>query len=103
MSQLPDPKTLVDSMADGAIELAEGPIRVATNVAAVATIFAAEVKGNMDTVKARMPDDPMVIPDAALKAAGQTIRAGLGMFEAIGKGVMDTFAAVKSQIQRVTG
>jgi len=98
---LPDPKTLVDSVADGVIEAAEGPARVATNVAAVAAVFAAEVKANMDTVKNQMPDNPAVIPDAAIKAAGQTVKAGLGMFEGIGRGVMDTFEAVKSQINRV--
>lgn len=100
-AKLPDPKTLADSIADGAIELAEGPARVAKNVAGVAEVYAAEVKANMDQVKSRMPDDPSVIPDAAIKAVGQTVKAGLGMAEGVGKGIMDTFEAVKSQIQRV--
>lgn len=103
VTKLPDPKTLVDSVADGVIELAEGPARVAQNVAGVATVFASEVKANMDNVKSRMPDDPSVIPDAAIKAVGQTVKAGLAMFEGFGKGVMDTFDAVKTQIKRVTG
>lgn len=103
MGQLPDPKTLVDSVLDGVVELAEGPARVASNVAGVAETFASEVKANMDTVKGKLPDDPSVIPDAAIKAAGQTIKAGLGVFEGIGKGVMDTFEAVQNQIKRVTG
>lgn len=102
-TKLPDPKTLADSIADGVIEAAEGPVRIANNVASVAQSFASEVKGNMEEVKAKMPDDPSVIPDAAVKAVGQTVKAGLGMVEGVGKGVMDTFAAVKSQIQRVTG
>jgi len=101
VAKLPDPKTLADSIADGAIELAEGPARVAKNVAGVADAFATEVKANMDQVKSRMPDDPSVIPDAAIKAVGQTVKAGLGMAEGVGRGVMDTFEAVKSQIQRV--
>lgn len=99
--KLPDPKTLVDSIADGAIELAEGPARVAKNVAGVADTFAGEVKSNMDEVKTKMPDDPSVLADAAVKAVGQTAKAGLGMVEAVGKGFMDTFTAVKSQIERV--
>ena len=103
MGQILDPKTLVDSVADGAIELAEGPVRVAANVAGVAQTFASEVKTNMDTVKGRLPDDPSVIPDAAIKAVGQTVKAGLGMVDAVGQGAMDTFDAVKKQIQRVTG
>ena len=103
MKQLPDPKTLVDSMLDGVVELAEGPARVAGNVAGVAESFASEVKSNMDSVKSALPDDPGVIPDAAIRAVGQTVNAGLGMFEGIGKGVMDTFEAVRNQIRRVTG
>lgn len=101
MTNLPDPKTLVDSIADGAMEVAEGPARVAKNVAGVAETFASDMKSTMDNFKNQMPDNPAVIPDTVIKAAGQTARAGLGMFEAVGNGVMDTFSAVKSQIQRV--
>lgn len=103
MQKLPDPKELADSVADGVMELAEGPARVAKNVAVVADRFASEMKSNMEGVKSRMPDDPSVIPDAAVKAVGQTVRAGLGMFEAVGEGVMDTFNGVQSQIKRVAG
>jgi len=103
MVKLPDPKELVDSIADGVVEVAEGPARVAVNVAKVADTYASEVKANMDSVKAAMPDDPSVLPDAAIKAVGQTVKAGLGMFEGVGKGVMDTFQAVQNQIKRVTG
>ena len=102
-ANLPEIKTLVDSVLDGVVELAEGPARVATNVAGVAGTFASEMKSNMDSVKSALPDNPSVIPDAAIKAVGQTVNAGLGMFEGIGKGVMDTFGAVKNQIKRVTG
>jgi len=101
MTNLPDPKTLVDSLADGAIEVAECPVRVVKNMAVVAETFASDVKANMDDFKTRMPDDPIVIADAAVKVVGQTAKAGLGMFEAFGNGIMDTFGAVKSQIQRV--
>ena len=103
MVKLPDPKELVDSVADGAVELAEGPARVAKNIASVADTYASEVKANMDDFKARMPDDPAVIADVAVKAVGQTVKAGLDMAESVGKGVMDTFEAVKGQIKRVTG
>ena len=101
MQQLPDPKILVDSIADGVIEMAEGPVRVAKNVASVAETFATDVKANMDDLKTRLPDDPSVIADAAIKAVGQTAKAGLGMIEGIGRGIMDTFEAVKDQIDRV--
>lgn len=101
MQQLPDPKTLVDSVADGILEVAEGPARVAKNIAGVADTFASNMKSNMDGFKDRMPDDPSVIADTAVKAVGQTAKAGLGMIEGIGKGIMDTFEAVKGQIERV--
>lgn len=103
MGKLPDPKTIVDSVADGMVELAEGPVRVAKNVAGVAETFASEMKANMDNVKGKMPDDPSVIPDAAIKALGQTANAALGLVEGFGRGIMDTFEAVKGQIKRVTG
>ena len=101
MQPLPDPKTLVDSVADGVVEVAEGPARVAKNIADVAGTFASNMKSNMDDFKGRMPDDPSVIADAVVKAVGQTAKAGLGMIEGVGKGVMDTFEAVKGQIERV--
>ena len=101
MQKLPDPKIVVDSIADGVVEVAEGPARVAKNVAGVAESFASEVKSNMDDLKTRMPDDPSVIADAAVKAVGQTAKAGLGMIDGVGRGIMDTFEAVKGQIERV--
>lgn len=103
MQKLPDPKTLIDSVADGAIELGMGPARVARNVASVAETFATDVETNMNNVKTALPDDPSVLPDAAIKGAGQTVNAVIGMFKGVGKGVMDTLSAVESQIKRVTG
>jgi len=103
MTKLPDPKDLVDSVADGAVELAEGPVRVAANVAGVCQSFASDVKANMDTIKSRLPDDPSVIADVAVKAVGQTVQAGIGLVEGVGKGITDTLDGIKSQIRRVTG
>lgn len=101
MAKIPDPKQLVDSVADGAVELAQGPVRVADNVAKVAQTYASEVKGNMDELKKRMPDDPSVIPDVAIKTAALTVKAGIGMVEGIGDGLMETLRGVKGQIDRV--
>jgi len=103
MKNLPDPKDLVDSVADGVVEVAEAPARIATNVGNVATAFASDMKANMDDFKKRMPDDPSAIPDCAIKGVGQTINSGIGMVEGVAKGFMDTADAVKSQIRRVTG
>lgn len=102
-TKLPDPKELVDSIADGAVELAEGPVRAAKNTADVAEKFASGVKANMDDFKSRMPDDPVAIVDCAIKGAGQTVGAGIEFVEGIGNAVMETFGAVKGQIKRVTG
>ena len=103
MRQLPDPKTIVDSVADGALEVAEAPVRAAANVAAVATVFASEAKSNLDSIKGSLPDSPDVLPDVAIKAAGQTVNAGIGLIEGFGKAIMDTLEGVKNQIRRVTG
>jgi len=99
---LPDPKTIVDSIADGVVEAAEVVPRCAQNVAGVAMVFADSVKANMEDVKNRMPDDPSVIPDATVKAVGQTVNVGLGMVDAVGKGILDSFDGVRNQILRVT-
>ena len=98
MTKLPDPKDLVDSVADGAVELAEGPVRVAANLKHLSEIHQA-----MDTIKSRLPDDPSVIADVAVKAVGQTVQAGIGLVEGVGKGITDTLDGIKSQIRRVTG
>jgi len=103
MTKLPDPKELVDSVMDGALELAEGPVKIAENVADIAKTFATEARSNLDTMKARLPDDPSVLLEVPAKAIGQTVGAGIGLFEGIGRGVMDTLGAVKNQIKRVTG
>ena len=101
--QLPDPKVLIDSIADGAVEVAEAPVRLAKNTAFVAEKFADSVKVNMDDFKTRMPDDPAAIVDCAIKGAGQTVNAGIGMLEGFGLAVMETFGAIENQIKRVTG
>ena len=101
--KMPDPKEVVDSVADGAMEIAQGPARIASNVAGAAETYASEMEANMEDFKKRMPDDPGAILDCGVKAVGQAARVGLGIVEGVGNGFMDTFAGVKKQIQRVTG
>lgn len=103
IGRMPEPKEIVDSIADGAVELAEGPVRLAKNTADVADQFAGEVKANMDDFKSRMPDDPSAIIDCTIKGVGQLVDAGFGLAEGLGNAVIDTFGAVKNQIKRVTG
>ena len=103
MPKLPEPQTIVDSLGDGAVELAEGPVRVAENTADVAKTFASNVKGNMDDFKKRMPQDLSAIPDCTVRAVAHTVSDGISLFEGIGKGITDTLDGVKNQIKRVTG
>ncbi len=103
MVKLPEPQTIVDSLGDGAVELAEGPVRVAANTADVAKNFASNVKGNMEDFKKRMPQDLSAIPDCAVKAAAHTVADGISLFEGIGKAITETLDGVKNQIKRVTG
>lgn len=100
--RLPDPKEIVSSVVNGGIELAEGPVKIAEGVADVAKAFATGARANLDKAKGIL-DDPSVIPDIAMKGVGQTVQAGLGLFEAVGGGVMSTVDAVKNQIRRVAG
>ena len=103
MPKLPEPQTIIDSLGDGVVELAQGPVRVAENTADVAKQFASNVQGNMEDFKKRMPQDLSAIPDCAMKAAAHTVSDGISLFEGVGKAIHDTLDGVKSQIRRVTG
>lgn len=103
MPKLPEPQAIIDSIGDGAIELAEGPVRAAENTADAARNFASNVKGNMEDFRKRMPQDLSAIPDCAMKGVAHTVSDGISFFEGIGKAVHDTLDGVKSQIRRVTG
>ena len=99
--KMPDPKEVVDSIVDGAIEIAEAPVRVADNIARVAGTFSSEVKANMDTIKSKLPDSPEALPEVAITAARQTLKAGIGLFKGIGQGLEETVEAVENQIGRI--
>ena len=103
MPKLAEPQTIIDSLGDGVVELAEGPVRVAENTADVAKQFASNVKGNIEDFKKRMPQDLSAIPDCAMKAAAHTVSDGISLFEGVGKAIHDTLDGVKNQIKRVTG
>jgi len=103
MIKLPEPQTIVDSIGDGAVELAEGPVRAAINTADVAKTFATDVKANMDDFKKRMPADLSAVPDCAVRAATHTLKAGLDFIDGIAKAGMETFDAVRAQAKRITG
>lgn len=98
-----DLKTLVDSVADGAISALGTFPSVAEKVAANATDYAAAVKRDLEDVKTNMPDKPEVIPRVAFGIIGQTVGAGLGMFGAIAAGVKESIDEIRAQTKRVTG
>lgn len=102
-NKMPEPQTIVDSIGDGVVEIAEGPVRVAINTAEVAKTFATNVKGNMDDFKKRMPQDLSAIPECAMRAAAHTIADGISLFKGIGKAAQDTAEGVESNIKRITG
>jgi len=103
MIKLPEPQTIVDSIGDGVVELAEGPVRAAINTADVAKNFATDVKANMDDFKKRMPADLSAVPDFAVRAATHTLKAGLDFVDGIGKAGVETFEAVRAQTKRIIG
>ena len=103
MHEWKDPKVVVDSVVDGAVGAAQFFPRAAENVAKVATVYAASANKNLNELKAKMPEDPTVVPQLLLGFIGETVGAGIGMVEAIVIAGSDTAKDVKSQIARVTG
>jgi len=97
-----DPKEIADSVADGVISALELFPYVAEGVAKNAQEYASAVHKDLEEVKAKMPEDPVVIPRVVLGVVGQTIGAGLGMVEAVVSGIDKTVKDIKAQTKRVT-
>lgn len=102
MPELKDPKVIVDSVVDGAVGAAQFFPRAAENIAKVADAYAVSANKNINDFKAKMPDEPAVVPRLLLSVVGETIGAGIGMVEAIINAGAETAKDVKSQIKRVT-
>jgi hypothetical protein len=98
---LPEPKVVIDSVGDGAVELIQTGSRVLDKQAAVASSYAGSLKSCAEDIKRRTPDDPSVFLDAAIRTAGATIKAMVGTAEAVVGGIDETARGVKSQIERV--
>jgi len=98
---LPDPKTIVDSVADGAVEILETGSRMLEKQGGVITSYAGSLKSCAEDIKRRTPDDPSVFVDAAIRTAGATVKAVVGTAESIISGIDETARGVKSQIERV--
>ncbi len=103
MKELPDPKEIVDSVADGVVGAIQIFPRAAENIASVAHSYASSVNRNIDALKAGMPDEPAVVPRLLGNVIGETIGSFVGLFEALVKAGSDTAADIKSQIKKGTG
>ena len=97
-----DPKDLVDSVGDGIVSAVQVFPRVAENVAGVAHAYASSVNRSIDEFKAKMPDEPAVIPRMLGSVAGETLGAAIGLVEAVVRAGSTTAADIKSQISRGT-
>ena len=102
MEKLPDPKTIVDSIGDGVVSAAQVLPRVAENVAGVAQAYAGSVNRNINEFKAKMPDEPAVIPRMIGSIFGETVGAVVGLVEAVVRAGSTTVTDIKSQIDRGT-
>ena len=99
---LKDPKELVDSVGDGIVSVIQVFPRVAENIASVAQAYATSVNRSIDEFKAKMPDEPAVIPRMLGSIVGETLGAAVGLVEGIVRAGSTTANDVKSQIARGT-
>lgn len=102
MEKLPDPKEVIDSVGDGVVGALQIFPRAAENIAGVAHAYAGSVNRSIDEFKAKMPDEPAVIPRMLGSIAGETIGAIVGVVEAVVRAGGATAADIKSQIARGT-
>ncbi|MBA7675549.1 hypothetical protein ES703_83785 [subsurface metagenome] len=98
-----DPKEVIDSVGDGVVGAVQFFPRVAENIAGVAQAYAGSVNRSIDDFKAKMPEEPAVIPRMLGSIAGETLGVAMGLVEAIVRAGSTTAADIKSQIKRGTG
>jgi len=98
-----NPMTVVDSVGDSVVSVLGIFPTIAENIARNATNYAGAVRNDLESIKREMPKNPLIIPKVAVGIIGQTLGAGIGMFEAVTSGVDKTFKDVKAQTRRLTG
>jgi len=99
--KLPDPKEVVDSIGDGAVEVLQIGSRLAEKQSKVMGTLGTQLKSIGDDIKAKMPDDPSVLPASAMKAGGAVLSAIIGTGESFVSAIDETAKGVKGQIDRV--
>ena len=102
MKGIKDPKEVVDSVGDGVVGAAQFLPRSAENIAGVAQAYAGSINRSIDDFKAKMPDEPAVIPRMLGSIVGETLGGVVGFVEAVVKAGSTTAADIKSQIERGT-
>ncbi len=100
---LKDPKELVDSIVQGGIGALQFFPRVAENIAGIAHAYAGSVNRNLGEFRAKMPEEPAVVPRALGMVVGETAGSFIGLFEAVVRAGTDTAADIKAQIKKGTG
>jgi len=101
MKSLPELKEVIDSIGDGVVEITQVGGRLTKRQSDVAGEYADRLKSIAEEIKARMPDDPSILPKSALKAGMATASAILGAGEGIVGAIQETASGVRKQINRV--
>ena len=101
MGEFKDPKVIVDSIGDGAVEVLQIGSRLCEKQSTVMGTLGTQLKGIGDNIKGKMPDDPSVLPTSLLKAGGAVLSAVIGTGESLVGVVDETAKGLKSQIDRV--
>lgn len=96
-----DPKVVLDSIGDGMVEVLEIGARMGEKEGVVMTKFAADLKVVAEDIKAKMPEDPSVLPKSVLKVGGAVVSGMFGTGTSIFGAVDETMKGIRSQIDRV--
>lgn len=99
--RLPDPKTLVDSIGDGALEVLKIVPTFAEKEARVSAQYAADIKGDIDRVQSALPDDPSALVGTVVSVLGHTAKAAISAIGAAFESADETFEGIKKQVSRV--
>lgn len=99
----PDIGKVIDSIGDGLVEVSKLPVRIAQGVNSASGAYLGEAQGNLSNIQSQLPQNPMVVPETAVKAVVQTAKLGISVVKAFGTGIQETISGVETQVRRVTG
>jgi len=100
--ELKDPKVIVDAIGDSALEFLEAGSRLGEKEGVVLTTLASDFKSIAEDIKAKLPDDPSVLPESILKAGGAILNGMFGTGESFFGAADETIKGIRSQIERIT-